>query len=325
MRKTTNDKTLERNYLQKFQFLINEYELIKLKKHTRYKFVTDFYKDNETSRQTFLKYYNKFRRSGNLTDLLPGKRGPKWKSRRPIPYIENKVVELRIKGNNKYEIHSILKPKLGKLTPSPSGIYNIFKRKGLNKLTLKIKENKRKIIKKKAGELGHIDCHYLPKGILKNSNERLYLLCVIDSCTRIAWAEVVKDIKSLTVMFATLKSLNILSEHFKIKFAEILSDNGSEFGGRNIKVKEGHPFERMLMELDIKHRYTRPYRPQTNGKVERFWRTIEDDLLSETCFDSLEHLQEELLQYIWYYNYERPHQALNGLTPKKILENLSTN
>src|SRR3989339_214588 len=280
MRKTTNDKTLERNYLQKFQFLINEYELIKLKKHTRYKFVTDFYKDNETSRQTFLKYYNKFRRSGNLTDLLPGKRGPKWKSRRPIPYIENKVVELRIKGNNKYEIHSILKPKLGKLTPSPSGIYNIFKRKGLNKLTLKIKENKRKIIKKKAGELGHIDCHYLPKGILKNSNERLYLLCVIDSCTRIAWAEVVKDIKSLTVMFATLKSLNILSEHFKIKFAEI------------------------LMELDIKHRYTRPYRPQTNGKVERFWRTIEDDLLSETCFDSLEHLQEELLQYIWYYNYE---------------------
>ena len=108
-------------------------------------------------------------------------------------------------------------------------------------------------------------------------------------------------------------------------FAEILSDNGSEFGGRNIKVKEGHPFERMLMELDIKHRYTRPYRPQTNGKVERFWRTIEDDLLSETCFDSLEHLQEELLQYIWYYNYERPHQALNGLTPKKILENLSTN
>src|SRR3989339_411223 len=262
MRKTTNDKTLERNYLQKFQFLINEYELIKLKKHTRYKFVTDFYKDNETSRQTFLKYYNKFRRSGNLTDLLPGKRGPKWKSRRPIPYIENKVVELRIKGNNKYEI------------------YNIFKRKGLNKLTLKIKENKRKIIKKKAGELGHIDCHYLPKGILKNSNERLYLLCVIDSCTRIAWAEVVKDIKSLTVMFATLKSLNILSEHFKIKFAEI------------------------LMELDIKHRYTRPYRPQTNGKVERFWRTIEDDLLSETCFDSLEHLQEELLQYIWYYNYE---------------------
>ena len=325
MRKTTNDKTLERNYLQKFQFLINEYELIKLKKHTRYKFVTDFDKDNETSRQTFLKYYNKFRRSGNLTDLLPGKRGPKWKSRRPIPYIENKVVELRIKGNNKYEIHSILKPKLGKLTPSPSGIYNIFKRKGLNKLTLKIKENKRKIIKKKAGELGHIDCHYLPKGILKNSNERLYLLCVIDSCTRIAWAEVVKDIKSLTVMFATLKSLNILSEHFKIKFAEILSDNGSEFGGRNIKVKEGHPFERMLMELDIKHRYTRPYRPQTNGKVERFWRTIEDDLLSETCFDSLEHLQEELLQYIWYYNYERPHQALNGLTPKKILENLSTN
>lgn len=325
MRKTTNDKTLERNFIQKFQFLIKEYELIKAKKHSRYRFVSDFYRVHETNRQTFLKYYNRFNRSGKITDLLPGKRGPKWKTRRPIPFIENKVVELREKGNNKYEIHNILKPKLGKFTPSPSGIYNILKRKGLNKLTLKIKENKRKIIKKKAGELGHIDCHYLPKGILKNSNERLFLVCIIDSCTRIAWVEVIKDIKSITVMFAALKSLNILSEHFGIKFSEMLSDNGSEFGVRGEKNKDQHPFERMLMELGIKHRYTKPYRPQTNGKVERFWRTIEEDLLAETCFDSFKDLQEEVLQYVWYYNYERPHQALNGICPKKFLENLSAN
>ena len=36
--------------------------------------------------------------------------------------------------------------------------------------------------------------------------------------------------------------------------------------------------ERMLKELGIKHRYTRPYRPQTNGKIERFWRTLNEDL-----------------------------------------------
>ncbi len=48
----------------------------------------------------------------------------------------------------------------------------------------------------------------------------------------------------------------------------MLSDNGAEFSSK--KNLMGHPFERMLQELGIRHRYTRPYRPQTNGKVEPF-------------------------------------------------------
>ena len=48
------------------------------------------------------------------------------------------------------------------------------------------------------------------------------------------------------------------------------------------------------MELGIKRRYTRPYRPQANGKVERFWRTLNEDLLHETTFESVEELKEEL-------------------------------
>ena len=51
--------------------------------------------------------------------------------------------------------------------------------------------------------------------------------------------------------------------------------------------KTHHPMERMLQELGIKHRYTRPYRPQTNGKIERFWRTLNEDLLDETTFESV--------------------------------------
>ena len=121
-------------------------------------------------------------------------------------------------------------------------------------------------------------------------------------------------------MFATLKCLNILADHYQIKFEEILSDNGPEFGPRISKQKQNHPFERMLMELGIKHRYTRPYRPQTNGKVERFWRTLEDDLIRDTHFDSLEELKEELLQYVYYYNHERPHQGINNKKPVEMLQ-----
>ena len=47
----------------------------------------------------------------------------------------------------------------------------------------------------------------------------------------------------------------------------------------------------MFQELGITHRYTRPYRPQTNGKIERFWRTLNEDLLDETTFESVEELQ----------------------------------
>jgi len=313
--------TLTRNYLQKYRFLIREYELVKQNQHPQFRFVHEFCKAHDTDRRSFLKYYNRFKQSGKEEDLLPRKRGPKWKTRRPIPFIENKVRELRLKGNNRYEIVSILQPSLKSHTPSASGVYNIIKRQGLNRLKPVMKQSKRKIIKQKAGELAHVDTHYLNKGIVTGDNTRYYLVCVIDDCSRIAWAEIVEDIKSLTVMFAVLKSLNILVQHYQIKFAEVLTDNGPEFGKKESGMKKEHPFERLLMEMGIKHRYIKPYRPQTNGKAERLWRTIEEDLFEETNFDSLEEMKEELLQYMYYYNHERPHQGINGLTPIKFLEN----
>lgn len=323
MRNNTEDKTIERNYIQKWRFLILEYERVKRKEHPNFRFVSDFYKFHNTNRQTFLKYYNRFKALGEASSLLPRKRGPKWKSRRPLAYIEQKVIEERVKGINRYEIYAILKPKLKEHTPSPSGIYNICKRYGLNKLKKPMKQNKRKIIKEKAGELGHIDCHYLPKELVLNESKKRFLVCVVDSCSRVAWAEVVDDIKSLTVMFAVLKSLNIIHSEYGIEFEELLTDNGKEFASRNNK--EGHPFERMLLELGIKHRYTRPYRPQTNGKAERFWRTLNEDLIDETTFENIQEFKEELIQYLIYYNKQRPHQAIGNITPDEFLKILSAN
>jgi len=182
-----------------------------------------------------------------------------------------------------------------------------------------MKTNRRQIIKKKAGELGHMDCHYLPKGLIKDSSKRYYLVALIDSCTRVAWAEVVEDIKSLTVMFCGLRLINLIKLRYDIQFAEVLTDNGPEFGsGPHTKNKATNPFERMLSELGIKHRYTKPYRPQTNGKVERFWKTLKEDLLEDMVFDSLDHLKDELEQYILYYNEIREHQAIEGKTPAQM-------
>jgi len=249
---------------------------------------------------------------------LPRKRGPRYKTRRPIKFIENKVIELRQKGNSKQEIVSILQPSLNKFTPSASGVYNICKRYGLNRLTPKMKQNKRKIIKERMGQLGHVDCHHLGKAIIRGQSQKLYLVCVLDDHSRLAWTEVTQDVSALSVMFATLKCLNILHDQYKIKFEEMLSDNGPEFGQKTSNSKMQHPFERMLIELGITHRYTQPYRPQTNGKVERFWRTLKEDLIEETDFDSLEEFKDEVLQYMVYYNEERPHQGIDGKKPAEM-------
>lgn len=318
MRNNSQDQTITRNYVQKYRFLITEYELVKAGKHPKFRFAHEFYRFHDTDRRSFRKYYNRWLQSGKEDDLLPQKRGPKWKTRRFCPEVEETVKELRLRGMNRYEICAELRSKQAGIVPSPSGVYKILKRYGLNRLRPSMKEEKRRIIKEMAGELAHIDCHHLSKCLLPGDSKRRYLVCVIDDHTRIAWAEVLEDIQALTVMFATLRCFNLFRERYNIRFKEVLTDNGPEVGTKDSQSKASHPFERLLIELGVTHRYTKPYRPQTNGKVERFWRTLEEDLIRDTTFDSLDHFKQELLEYLIYYNEFRPHQALNGKCPKEI-------
>lgn len=317
MQSNAKDSTLKRNYLHTYQFLVREYEQVKAKKHPTFKYVKDFYKAHDTCAQIFLKYYNRFKLSGENTDsFIPQKRGPRYKVRRTPKEIEELVINERKKGCNKFEIHTVLKGRLKEKAPSPSGIYKILKRYEMNRLNVPMKEEKRRIIKEKAGELAHIDCYHIAKDTIFGAKKSYYLVSVVDSCTRLAWAEVVEDIKALTVMFCVLRCFNHLNEKFGVQVAEVLTDNGPEFGPKTSKVKADHPFERLLMELGVKHRYIQPYRPQTNGKVERFWRTLKEDLIDGTYFESIDHFKDELFQYMLYYNKLRPHQMLNGLTPE---------
>ncbi len=79
----------------------------------------------------------------------------------------------------------------------------------------------------------------------------------------------------------------------------------------------------MLLELDIKHRYTKPYRPQTNGKVERFWRTLENELIDGTDFNTIDEFKKELMKYLVYYNEHRSLSISQIIrAPKEFLESL---
>ena len=118
------------------------------------------------------------------------------------------------------------------------------------------------------------------------------------------------DLKGLSVMFAALKSINLLAAEHQVRFEALLTDNGPEVASRGNAA--GHPMERLLGELGIKHRYTRPYRGRTNGKVERFWRTLNADLLEGTTFETVEELKEELALYLVHVQHGAPASGIGG-------------
>lgn len=71
-------------------------------------------------------------------------------------------------------------------------------------------------------QLGHIDTHSLRKNIIRGSVPKLYIVAIIDDYSRVAWAEIIDNIDSLSVMFGAMRCLNILKAHYHIQFEEII-------------------------------------------------------------------------------------------------------
>lgn len=92
---------------------------------------------------------------------------------------------------------------------------------------------------------------------------------------------------------------------------EILSDNGRQYYTWRGKSK----FTQMLLKLGIRHIRSRPYHPQTLGKIESFWRNLFQECLSQLPLQSFEEAKEKIGEYIEYYNFKRPHQGIGNLVP----------
>jgi hypothetical protein len=122
---------------------------------------------------------------GRDEDLTPRKRGPKWKLRRTPAAVEEAVIAQRKLGLNL--IYAVLRET--SLQPlSHSTLYRLFRRHGLNRLQPPMIEAKRRILKQKLGELGHVDLHQLPADMfLKPPPRDCYVVSLIDACSRLAW------------------------------------------------------------------------------------------------------------------------------------------
>jgi len=254
---TSNKELISKTLAVRMMACIEEYEKIKDKRSELFRTVREFCFHYQFSHQNFMKVYHRYKANPVASLLVPQKRGPKFKTRRTDLSIEKKVIAYREFGNNRHEISQILKSEDIEL--SPSTVYNICRRYGLNRLQQRHKDERRKIIMSRIGELVHIDCHQLSKGItITDADKTYYLLGLIDDYSRIAWVEVLDNKKALSVMFATLKAFNMLRGQYGIEIEAVMSDNGAEFGsGINTKNKKDHPFERLLLEMRMKHKYTR--------------------------------------------------------------------
>jgi putative transposase len=87
----------------------------------------------------------------------------------------------------------------------------------------------------------------------------------------------------------------------------IRCDNGPEYISHILR----HWAERNQIQLN----HIQPGKPQQNAYIERFNRTVRHEWLSQTIFESIEHVQETSTKWLWQYNNQRPHMALNGRTP----------
>jgi transposase InsO family protein len=307
-------KTIKSALTSKWLLVVQEYELVKQKKSKNFTQVQQICNAFKVHRKDIRKYYERWIKSGKNTDaLLPQKRGPKPGTLKLLNKDEERtIISLHRKlAANEFEIYYLIKGYF-RVHPSVSTIYRTLRRYPLNKKRIqKIKRYE----KKYPGEQAHSDTCQLAKTFFIHRKKR-YLFGLLDDCTRLCYTELIPDIKAATVTKAFFRGYKWFAIH-GINIKEVLTDNGSEFTAyTSQKAKKTHLFETMLKIIDVKHRYTRPYRPQTNGKIERFWRTLNDECIRlQTRSQNENELIAELNGFMYRYNYQRRHSALKYITP----------
>jgi transposase InsO family protein len=136
---------------------------------------------------------------------------------------------------------------------------------------------------------------------------------VIDDHTRIAYAEIHND-ETATTAIAVLRRATAWYATRGITVERVLSDNGSAYRSR--------AWHTACTELGIRPKHTRPYRPQTNGKIERFHRTLADGWAFTRHYPSEQARRNALPAWLHHYNHHRPHTAIGNVPPITRTTNL---
>jgi len=236
---------------------------------------------------------------------------PKLSPRRINPEKALAIVELRRRRLTQARIAA-------SVGLSKSTVGRVLKRAGLSRLSdLEPCEPAVRYEHDHPGDLVHIDIKKLGRierlghriarhvrGTVRAGYEALFV--AVDDHSRIGFTDVYPDQGELSAV-QFLENLVAYYRSLGVTVRRILTDNGSAFNAKS--------FARTCERLQITHSFTRPYRPQTNGKAERF---IQSALREWAYGIPYNHSRERtaiLERWIHHYNWHRPHQGIEGLTP----------
>ena len=133
-----------------------------------------------------------------------------------------------------------------------------------------------------------------------------YVHIAVDDYSRFAYAEVLADEKATTAIGFLRRALAFYARH-SIRVEAVISDNGPAY------ISIAHRLA--CRSLGIRHLRTRPYRPQTNGKAERFIRTMLNGWAYGAIYQSSHERTKALDDWLWHYNHQRRHSAIGRQPP----------
>lgn len=210
-----------------------------------------------------------------------------------------------------------------------STVSGILKRIGLGKLSgIEPPEPPNRYQRRHAGELLHIDVKKLGKigqighrvtGDRRSRSRGIgweYVHVCIDDATRLAYVEVLPDEKAQTAVLFLRRAVAFF-KRFGVEVRQVMTDNGSAY------VSTLHALA--CRALGLKHLRTRPYRPRTNGKAERFIRTLLSGWAYGAIYRSSAERLAALEGWLDYYNRLRPHGSLDRQAPIERLQALRNN
>ena len=141
-----------------------------------------------------------------------------------------------------------------------------------------------------------------------------YAHAIVDDHTRLAYVELCDDEKAATVTAFTARALAWFEDQ-GITTRRLMTDNAWAYT-HNRSLRE------LLAIHQIKHLLTQPYRPQTNGKVERFHQTMQREWGYGMTYRSHRHRNQALPHWLHHYNHRRPHSSIGGQPPISRVHNL---
>jgi transposase InsO family protein len=192
---------------------------------------------------------------------------------------------------------------------SAKTVHRVLTRHGQARLPRPRRRPVKRYEKSRPGELLHLDIKVLPA--LRNARYD-YEFAAVDDFSR----EAVVAITTEQTSVAATIFLEQVVGRLPYRVEAVLTDNALAFTMRHAHHRDRLTrFEQACQSLGITHHLLRPRRPQSNGKVERFFRTVDDECLALQGRWTFGHRSRAVERFVWFYNHERPHLSLNGMTP----------